>query len=496
MTASPFRSAVSALIPVALLFLFYSRAAAQDIASADRIASALRDRDYVQALQLLGPALRQSPNDAQLLTMQGVAYERQGNRKEALTSFTRALKIAPSTIPALQGAAQIEFDAGSSRAIPLLQRLLRLRPEDTTTHGMLAVLEFQQDRCSDAVPHFERAAELFQTQVDALHAYALCLVKVKQLGKAASVLKHTAELKQGDPQELRLLASVELMAHQPEAALDALQPLLSADVHDVETLELASSAFEGVHDTEKAVNAIQQAILLQPANSDLYVDFANLSASHQSFQVGINVVSDGIAVQPKSASIYFARGMLYSQLSDYEKAQADFESAYRLDPNQSLTTAARSMLSVQQSDLAGALATIVKKLAQKPDDAVLLYLQADILTQQGAAPGSPKFQTALRSARRSAALNPGLAPAHSVLARLYLQTGDYQHAISECRKALELNPKDQTSLYRLIQAARKTEQKDEIPVLLKRLAQLREEATKEEKELSRYKLVEGTSPRP
>ena len=103
-----------------------------------RIAEAIRGEDYSQALRLLGPALRHSPNDAQLWTMQGVAYERQGNRKEALTSFTRALKIAPGTIPALRGAVQIEFDAGSPRAIPLLQRLLQLRPDDITSHAMLA----------------------------------------------------------------------------------------------------------------------------------------------------------------------------------------------------------------------------------------------------------------------------------------------------------------------------------------------------------------------
>jgi hypothetical protein len=41
----------------------------------------------------------------------------------------------------------------------------------------------------------------------------------------------------------------------------------------------------------------------------------------------------------------------------------------------------------------------------------------------------------------------------------------------------------------LIQALRKTGQKGEIPDLLKMLAQLREQATKEERERYRYKLI-------
>ena len=178
-------------------------------------------------------------------------------------------------------------------------------------------------------------------------------------------------------------------------------------------------------------------------------------------------------------------------IADYDKAEADFQKAYELDPNQSLSIAAQGLVAMQQNDLAGALKTIEEKLARKPGDAVLLYLKADILTQQGAEAGSPEFQTALRAAKKSVELNPALAAAHAVSAKLYLQAGQYPHAIIECRKALELNPKDQTSIYRLIQALRKTGQTREVPDLLKRLTQLREQATKDERDRYRYKLVEG-----
>ncbi len=90
-------------------------------------------------------------------------------------------------------------------------------------------------------------------------------------------------------------------------------------------------------------------------------------------------------------------------------------------------------------------------------------------------------------------MRPSLEPAHGVLAKLYLQAGQFVEAAAQCRKALGLDPKDQTAVYHLIQALRKTDKKDEIPALLKRLAQLREDATKEEREQYRYKLVESDS---
>jgi tetratricopeptide (TPR) repeat protein len=183
--------------------------------------------------------------------------------------------------------------------------------------------------------------------------------------------------------------------------------------------------------------------------------------------------------------------VLYVQLAEFEKARADFENAYALDPTQSLSVAAQGLAAVQQNDLSRALTGVQEKLARKPADPILLYLQADILAQQGVEPGSPEFESALRSAKKAVILRPTLEPAHSVLGKLYLQAGKYSEAEIQCRKALEIDPKDQTALYHLIQALRKTEKRTEIPELLKRLALLRQEATNEEREQYRYKLVEG-----
>jgi tetratricopeptide (TPR) repeat protein len=181
-------------------------------------------------------------------------------------------------------------------------------------------------------------------------------------------------------------------------------------------------------------------------------------------------------------------------LAEYDQAQGDFETAYELDPTQSLSTAAQGLAAVQQNDLGHALSSVQEKLVRKPNDPILLYLQADVITQRGAEPRSPEFQTAMRSAKKAVKLRPTLGPAHGVLAKLYLQSGQYSEAAVESRKALEIDPRDQAALYHLIQALRKGGRKSEIPDLLKQLALLRQQATKEEREQYRYKLVEADAP--
>src|SRR5579863_4615663 len=162
------------------------------------ISSALQAGEFSRAVELTRGALKDFPNNAQLWAMQGAAYAGQGQNKQALDSFRSTLKISPDYIPALQGAIQIEYSDGSAAAIPHLKRLLSLRPEDQTSHGMLAVLEYQQGNCAAAVVHFEKAGTLFDSKPDGLHAQAACLVKLKQFDKAVDVFRRAVALNSED----------------------------------------------------------------------------------------------------------------------------------------------------------------------------------------------------------------------------------------------------------------------------------------------------------
>src|SRR5689334_19950805 len=112
---------------VALLLLSSSALSGQATdGSTASIVSALRNREYDEALHLLQPALQGAPNNPQLLAFQGLAYSGKGEQKLALGSYQKALKSSPDYLPALEGAAQLEYEAGSMDAVPLLEHVLRM----------------------------------------------------------------------------------------------------------------------------------------------------------------------------------------------------------------------------------------------------------------------------------------------------------------------------------------------------------------------------------
>jgi tetratricopeptide (TPR) repeat protein len=176
------------------------------------------------------------------------------------------LKISPEYLPALEGVAQLEYRAGSQNAVPLLKRLLRLRPDDPTAHAMLAVLAYKKGDCAEAVEHFRFVGSLLDSQPALRQQYGLCLLKLKQPEKAIPVYQGALGLNPADNAACYRLAVVQLIAQQPGQTLDTLAPLLQADKPDARTLELAASAYEESQNTRMAVNTLRQAIVLYPEN--------------------------------------------------------------------------------------------------------------------------------------------------------------------------------------------------------------------------------------
>ena len=168
----------------------------------DAIRAALASRDFDHAVELIRAELRRSPNNARLWTFQGIAFAGEGDNSNALVSFKNALKIEPNNVGALAGAAQSAYATNkSAEAVPLLNHLLRLRPDEPTAHAMLAVLEYREGDCADATTHFEKAGEVIRSQIEGLNAFGTCLVKLKKLDLAESVFGQALTLRPEDRRE-------------------------------------------------------------------------------------------------------------------------------------------------------------------------------------------------------------------------------------------------------------------------------------------------------
>ena len=128
-----------------------------------------------------------------------------------------------------------------------------------------------------------------------------------------------------------------------------------------------------------------------------------------------------------------------------------------------------------------------------PNDGYAQYLLAEALQQQGNSEGSSEYMQKVEAATRAVKLDPRLVAAHDLLSSLYIENGHFDLAIEHSQDALALDANDQQAVYHLIVALRKTNQKDRVSALLKRLIELRSKSDDDQKAKERYRLYETPS---
>lgn len=462
----------------------------------DPVVAALRGQRYLEAKQLSEAALKQSPRDVRLWVLNGMSLERLHDTRGALQSYDHALQVAPTYVPALEAAAQLEYARGGQDAAPYLSRLLQLNPADVTAHAMSAALAFKRGDCPSVLTEYARSHPLIDTQTEALEQLGSCQVKLGKAADAVWPLKRLTQLQPVNEDFRYNLAVVESLAGKPRDVIATLTQGGPEQHLDPESLDVLAEAYEAVGDTPHAVAALRAAIIANPNDARYYVDFANLSLVHASYQVGIDMLNVGLHHLPQASSLYVARGVLYVKLGEYDRSDADFKTAEELDPRVDAAASARGMAAFEQNHLPEAEAMIRQRLTRNSQDAFLLYLLAEVLLRRGASAGTPNFEEAIQSARRAIQLQPRFELARDVLARLYLQAGNLSEAIEQSRLAVAEDPADQTALYHLILALRKAQRTAELPPLLKRLTDLREEAMRKENSERHFTLQEDASNHP
>ena len=454
----------------------------------------LRAGHYSEARNALQGALTTSPGDPALWTLNGYALSHLGQVNDALASYKHALQLSPDYLPALEGAAEIEYQSSNQGAVPLLQKIVAIRPQDETSHAMLATLAFDRRDCRTAVAEFEQAQKLTSTKVKSLQEYGSCLLQVGRTGEAVKIFEQIRALGPNDDKAIYNVAVAQLMAKQYADVIAALKPLVAKQPEDSDAWDILGQAYEALLDTPNAVSSLRQAINKNPDVPRYYLDFADICLAHASYQIGVDMLNVGLRRMPKSASLYLARGILYVQMGDYTNSRSDFERVEQLDPGLEYGRGMQGLEDLQKNNLAQAEKDVRNRLAKAPDDAFLWYLLAQTLLRKGATSGTPPFREALHAAEKAVQLRSDFPLARNLLARLYLEGGRNEDAIQQSRLAFKEDPTaepGQTALYHLITALRKSGKQDQIPPLAKKLAELREQARAKETAERSYTLVEA-----
>jgi tetratricopeptide (TPR) repeat protein len=481
------RFELSVRLSLAGLLIGSFTVAAQSVTrSQAEVEQALQRGANDEAITLAQQGLKAAPRDCALLSLEAIGQAGLQKFDPALQSFKKALGYCPTYVPALKGAAQIESVQGNPDAVLLLNRILTLEPHDAGVHAMLATTLRAQDRCGDALVHYEAAKALYPSRPDLVEGYASCVARG---GDTKSALALYLQLLATDPSNaVRYDVSLlQWKTQAPDDALATLAPLVSEEKWEP-ALALASKIHEELGQTPEAVNLLREAILRSPDHVDNYIDFAAIAFTHKSFQVGIDMLDAGLTRLPDSAPLYVARGVLEAQISKDDAAIADFEQAFRLDRKLSLAVDAMGIMQSQEHESMKSLALFQDQAKKRPDDPLLQYLLAEQLSAGLSDDGGASLKAAIIAANRAVNLEPDYQAAHDLLAVLYNRAKQPQLAIQHAKLAIAIDPYDTVAIYQEILGLRSSGDRNQVQELVAKLNSARKEEGRRQQDADRYRL--------
>lgn len=439
--------------------LFGDVAAIRELIRAGRFAEAVAacDRD-----------LKTAPSNAALLTLKGLALRASGDSAGALLSLRAALKVAPSSLPALQAAAQLEFEARDPLAARRLEVIVRADPANATAHAMLAELAFEGRDCAKALGHFAKS----EKTPSARWRTGVCLFVLERWGEAAVEFEALLQLRDHAPTRYNLALSY-WRAGDVASTLRALGGLRDADA-----LSLRAAAHRARKEIPVALQTLQEAVAAFPDHEPLLLDLATLCLDQNAVELGIAVLESGVARFPKSARARTALGVFRARAGKTPEAEADFKLAASLSPESGMGQVAAAMAMIELG-LAPEAAALLRK-QPNPGPMVTFMLARALL--QSTPPALPEAKKLLLT------LPANDAAARALLGKVYAQEGNTAAAIGAFETAIRIDPNDRASAYQLVALYRKAGRAADATRMSARVREMMAKEKADDAEKQRYSL--------
>lgn len=452
-----------------------------------------------KATPYLQKAVRLRPS-AQSLTNLAGNYAELGREEEAMAAFRKALQLEPDNLAASVNLAALYLKRDAfSRALPLLERVVRARPGIPETGYMLALCysalgrpeqarrtllalpakarqreEIQLllgaaalalGRREEAQGHFESALKINPDSVQGAANLGALLVKGGDTKRGLEMLQSAWKK---DPASYLAGYNLALGYRQtgnPEGARSVLATLLTKG-ETGELYNLLGEVEAELKNNRDAVTYLQRAVELDSSETHLF-DLGYFFLKQWVLDQALAVFRRGAEKFPKSARLWMGLGSAYFAQANHEEAINAYLRAtqYGDDPRAwRFLGAAYMAINLPRADVA---ARLHKHRLAHPQDAWANLYDGCALSRSG------DLEQALPALRRALELDPKLAEAHFELGNIHSQQGRQEEAIAAYQAAVKINPEYAQAYHRLGQAYSRAGRKAEAEAALSRHEELR-----------------------
>jgi tetratricopeptide (TPR) repeat protein len=438
--------------------------------------TALRQRQYGDALQIFTQILKEEPTNILAHLGLGLTLEGLGEPESAVIAFEDALAYAPDE-PALhtQLANTHVLMKNFDKAVREYQLAVQLAPErdgtqlalgkllvvigqeETARHNferiaatradkdtalyysILGHFQYSANMISDAIESYEKAISLEddpQNYIDLANVLAIS----GDVNKAVENYKNAIELDRWNYLPHLYLGHIYLDQNRNEDAIAELEIACRLKPTNIAGYILLGQAIKAESGLEAAHARLEE---LQSVNSVLpgpYRSIATLAASNKEYEGAIQALANNAHIQPNNATILTAIGYISLANNQLEPAYEAFEQALNKNPNLISARLGLSQYYRTEADYEKEAGQLLHIIRLAPTLAWSHLKLAETYSRQG------EWDAAQEQLDWALELDPENIGGYISRANISVNKKDWESALLDYRKVLELEPENHLAL--------------------------------------------------
>ncbi len=391
-----------------------------------------------KATQALAALAQRFPKEGSYRAAQAHSAMAAGKPAEAEAILTRGLQEIPESKDLRVALAEQYFRSGQfAKVEPLVQEMVQKDPDHPQTVSMRRVLANTYVALQQPDKAKVQLDALFKRNPRDTEGRLISGALNLQTGKIREAIVELREVVDADPKNVRaldLLARAHIMNKEPALA----EALLAKHVADnpghtqarmllVEILLTAGKADRALSELNAMAGTDQKNPVIFLTMGDIYAQKQNLNAAKAAYKRAVDVA-------PKDPAGHVKLGRLLWASKDTRGALAAFDQALTLVPDARDAAEAKVGLLMQEKRAPDALAFAKQRVAAQPSDAFAHTLLARVMMDSGDMTGAEQLLL------KAVQLAPDVPAPYQYLGMLYIRQGKLDAGITKYREAYAANP--------------------------------------------------------
>jgi protein O-GlcNAc transferase len=356
---------------------------------------------FLDALSLIGAALKTNPNFPPALLNYAVVLDTLRRREEALAYYDRALALKPDYAEALFNRGIVLQDLKRpAAALASFDEVLKLKPDDAEAHNNRGNALRNLKRPAEAVASYDRALAINPGDADVLNNRGNALRDLNVIAAALASYDRALAIKPDHVEALNNQGSALRSLKRSAEALASYDKALAINPKDAGALYNRGNALQDLKRPAEALASYDQALTIKP-------DYVQALNNRGLALLGLHRPAEALAsferalvVRPDDARTLNNRGNTLQELKRPAEALASYERALAIRPDYAEAFYNRGVVLRSLQRPAEALASFDQALSIQPDHVDALNNRGVVLRDLN------RLLDALASYDRALSINP------------------------------------------------------------------------------------------